>query len=69
MTPARLIGIGMAALGALVLIGIVIGLSSYQSLFGVGWNSRTLSMAGFVGISGFALLVSGLRIMGNSGNG
>ncbi|MBO9574338.1 MAG: hypothetical protein J7494_01245 [Sphingobium sp.] len=68
MTPAGLIGMALAAVGALILLGILIGLVWHQALFGVGFNSRTISISGFIGIVGFGLLVSGLRIMSNSRN-
>ena len=68
MTPAGLIGMALAALGALVLLGVLAGFIWHQELFGMGWNSRSISVAGFVGILGFGLLASGLRIMSNSRN-
>jgi hypothetical protein len=67
MTPARLIGIMLAGLGALLLIAVLIGLVWHQPLFGTGLNSRTLSIGGLIGFVGFAILASGLRIMSNDG--
>ena len=68
MNPAGLIGAALAALGALVLLAVLAGFVWHQQLFGMGWNSRSISIAGFVGIVGFGLLASGLRILSNSRN-
>ena len=68
MNPAGLIGIALAAMGALVLAAILAGFLWHQELFGMGWNSRSISLAGVIGIAGFGLLASGLRIMSNSRN-
>ncbi|MBO9579895.1 MAG: hypothetical protein J7498_03295 [Sphingobium sp.] len=67
MTRMRAIGLALAVGGGLLLAACLVLIFFYPSLTGVGLTMAVTSRLGFAGISGFALLASGLRIMGNSG--
>ncbi|HEY1125772.1 MAG TPA: hypothetical protein VGE65_09065 [Sphingobium sp.] len=67
MTRMRAIGLALAAGGGLLLVVCLALIFFYPSLTGIGLTMAITSRLGFAGILGFALLASGLRIMGNSG--
>lgn len=65
MTRVRAIGLALAAGGGLLLAACLALIFFYPSLTGVGLTMAVTSRLGFAGTVGFALLASGLRIMGN----
>jgi hypothetical protein len=67
MTRVKAIGLGLAVGGGLLLVACLVLIFFYPSLTGTGLTKGITSRAGLVAILGFAVLASGLRIMGNSG--
>lgn len=67
MTRVRAIGLALAVGGGLLLVACLALIFFYPSLTGTGLTKGVTSRAGLVAIVGFAVLASGLRIMGNSG--
>jgi hypothetical protein len=67
MTRVRAIGLALAVGGGLLLAACLVLIFFYPSLTGIGLTRGITFRTGLVAILGFAVLASGLRIMGNSG--
>jgi hypothetical protein len=67
MTRVRAIGLVLTVGGGLLVVACLALLFFYPTLTGTGLTKGITSRAGLVAILGFAVLASGLRIMGNSG--